>query len=173
MTVTGRAVDKELQVALAGSGFRLTASLQKGAAVPQATDTASAPAAPAASTTAPATTPTTTPAGTLDGRYGGSLVITRTNTASLITGMRLQISGGRATGEIIHRSCGTVPVNLTVSPAGQLSGSVMAADGPGGCSNISYSVNGKVTGTDTIELAMDAPGVRASANLKRGAAPSI
>ncbi len=169
MTVTGRAAGQQLEVALSGSGSRLTATLQKGAAVPQATDTASAPAAPAASTTAPATTP----AGALDGRYGGSLVITRTGGAPLITGMRLQISGGRATGEIIHRSCGTVPVNLTVSPAGQLSGSVVAVDGPGNCSNISYSVNGKVTGTDTIELAMEAPSVRASASLKRGASPSV
>jgi serine/threonine protein kinase len=169
MTVTGRAAGQQLEVALSASGSRLTATLQKGAAVPQASDTASAPAAPAASTTPP----TTTPAGTLDGRYGGSLVITRTGGAPLVTGMRLQISGGRATGEIIHRSCGTVPVSLTVSPAGLLSGSVMAADGPQNCSNISYSVNGKANGTDIIELVMEAPSVRASASLKRGAAPSI
>ena len=101
MTVTGRAAGQQLEVALSGSGFRLTASLQKGAPVPQATDTASAPAA------TPLASPTSS-SSDIDGIYGGSIALSAVsrNASPVMATLNLRLSNGKLEGEVVDRVCG-------------------------------------------------------------------
>jgi hypothetical protein len=80
--------------------------------------------------------------------------------------MSLDISGAKAVRLVAHAQCGTFPVNLEVSPIGELSGKVTVRGGGIGCNDVAYDVTGKVTG-DSVSVTMNGTGSRAFGTLTK------
>jgi len=105
---------------------------------------------------------------TVDGDYVGTLTINRTGGGSVLMSVTLAVSGGSASGQISDRLCGGSPLNVTLSPSGQISGSVRTLDGaPQACTTEAYGVSGKLSG-GAIELELSRPGAKGKASLKKG-----
>ena len=80
----------------------------------------------------------------------------------------LAVSGGSASGQIVQRQCGSFPVSLTVSSAGQIGGSMTTTDGsPQTCSTTTFNVSGKLV-SGTIELELRGPGASGRGSLRKG-----
>ena len=105
---------------------------------------------------------------TVDGTYVGTLTINRTAGGSAFLSVTLAVSGGSASGQVSDRLCGAWPLNVTLSPSGQISGSVRTLDGaPQACTTEVYDVSGKLSG-GAIELEVSRPAAKGKASLKKG-----
>ena len=113
ITVRGRAVNGQLQLNISGPGIQNTAALTLGAAAPSLTTAEPTPEAP-----------------TFDGTYAGTLTQSGGTQFGKIYALELRVAGRQVTGQAVIQSCGSFPATLSISPTGEISGSVRIAEGP-------------------------------------------
>ena len=124
-SISGRVANGQIQFNISGPGVRGSGTLTRGAAAP-----AAAAAAPAPTTAPPAVAGTAPPAsvgGLADGTYTGTLSISVPGSTSVAQQVAVKVANGRGSGTVTHRACGTMPINLTVSPSGGVSGDLKFA----------------------------------------------
>ncbi|MBX9947177.1 MAG: hypothetical protein K2Y40_24100 [Reyranella sp.] len=126
---------------------------------------AAPPVATAATTTAAA------PAGPFDGNYSGPFVFVGGQAsfgAAFGRSVSVRVLDGNGTGTLNTPHCGSAPVSLTISPAGDITGQVSGFDLE--CSRLSQSIQGRATGGQ-LEITFEGiPAARGRATLTRGVA---
>ena len=86
--------------------------------------------------------------------------------AQAVANVQLTQGGGALTGELVMPVCGKRPLSFTVSPAGQVSGTVESFDGARNCSSVTFIVTGQVS-NDALQINMRAPFSKGSGTLKK------
>jgi hypothetical protein len=110
------------------------------------------------------------PPAAFDGSYSGNLS-ERTTVGGRVMPTTLQVAGTALSGQIVYQRCAPVPVALTVSPAGEISGSVRLPDIMA-CALVDTAASGRVTGQG-VQLELRGAGIAALGTLPRsgGASP--
>ena len=88
------------------------------------------------------------PAAVSDGTYFGSLSSSTTGggqAALRPMEAELRLAGQRLTGQLVHPTCGTLPVSLSVEPSGAISGGLRLYEAAS-CSTNNASASGRVNG---------------------------
>jgi hypothetical protein len=125
-----------LQLSLTGALMRGSTVLKKGAVA----------AAPGG-----APPPASTPGSTLQGNYRGQLTATQQwGSSTLAFTADLNVANGRLTGQIVERRCGSFPLDVPVSPTGEISGEMSFLEDTQ-CGRLTAKVTGKVT-ADTLQI---------------------
>jgi serine/threonine protein kinase len=132
-----------------------------------------AAAAPAAAGAAPAATaapgaPAAAPAGGgFDGVYGGGLYQNASGGMGKIYTVMLTSAGGRATGEAVYKTCGSLPIALSVSPSGDISGPFQLTEtGQQVCAPLTSQATGRVS-NGKVEFEVRSAGVSARGSLTK------
>jgi hypothetical protein len=110
-------------------------------------------------------TPGAAAANPFDGTYSGSL--TQGNNAAVTMAIRsvsIRIAGATGTGTVTHPSCGSAPVSLRVSSAGDVSGEGTLFEP--NCGPVQGTFTGRV-GNGQLQLTAVGPGTRGVATLTR------
>lgn len=149
MAVQGRAANGQLRLTFSGATGSGAATLALGAA----------PAAVASPAAGPL------PAGGFNGAYDGSLVTVNPGGMSRVLTADLRIAAGRLSGQVTSPTCGTAPVALAVSAAGDVSGEARLQESLT-CSTIVLVVSGRASG-DRLTLDLRGVGLRIQGTLTR------
>ena len=153
---TGRVANGQLEFTVVAPGARGTGILTRGAV---------APAVPPAALPSTTATPGAAAANPFDGTYSGSL--TQGNNAAVTMAIRsvsIRIAGATGTGTVTHPSCGSAPVSLRVSSAGDVSGEGTLFEP--NCGPVQGTFTGRV-GNGQLQLTAVGPGTRGVATLTR------
>ncbi|MDB5487544.1 MAG: hypothetical protein JWQ58_1259 [Reyranella sp.] len=148
VAVQGRAANGQLRLTFSGAAGSGAATLALGAA----------PATVASSVAGPL------PAG-FNGAYGGALVTVNPGGMSRVLTADLRITDGRLSGQVSSPTCGTAPVALAVSAAGEVSGEARIQESLT-CSTIVLAVSGRVSG-DQMTLDLRGVSLRIQGTLNR------
>ena len=123
-------------------------------------DEARTTAAAAPSTAAMANSAAANP---FDGIYSGSYTqASGTAFGMAIRSVSIRIAGGAGTGTVTHPSCGSTPVSLRVSSAGDLSGEATLFDN--NCGPVQATFTGRI-GNGQLQYTAAGPGVRGTATV--------
>jgi serine/threonine protein kinase len=103
------------------------------------------------------------PVAALDGTFGGNL--SETGTTGRVLPITLQLAGTVLSGQIVYQRCAAVPVTLTVSSSGEISGNVRLPDVMA-CALTNASASGRVT-AQGLQIELRGPGVVARGTMAR------
>jgi hypothetical protein len=153
---TGRVANGQLEFAVVAPGARGTGILTRGA---------TAPAVPAAAAPSTAATPGAAAANPFDGTYSGTLSQGNNSAVTMaIRSVSIRIAGATGTGTVTHSACGSTPVSLRISSAGDVSGEATLFDY--NCGPVPATVTGR-GGNGQLQLTAVGPGTRGTATLTR------